>query len=51
MAQGQPSLLLGSLARSEDPSVVDRILGKPVRLADFLTALREVTAPAVPLSA
>jgi hypothetical protein len=35
----------------EDPSVVDRILAKPVRLADLLTAIREVTAPAVPLPA
>jgi hypothetical protein len=35
----------------EDPTVVDRILAKPVRLADLLTAIREVTAPEVPLSA
>ncbi|MCX5734627.1 MAG: hypothetical protein NTW68_09910 [candidate division NC10 bacterium] len=35
----------------EDPSVVDRIFAKPVRLSDLLTAIREVTTPAVPLSA
>ena len=50
LRQSPVEILLADLGRPEHPGFADRILGRPVRLGDPLTAVHELTVRAAELS-